>query len=69
MTDTTVWTQKSIGIVLKHLATQIDILNDRVRELESNMPCPHNEGTSDDYNFDGESEYAVTICNRCGEEI
>ena len=65
---TSEWTDKSIGHAITHMAKQIDLLQLRVSELESAMPCPHRE-TEEDYSFDGESENRIEVCTACGETL
>ena len=70
MTD---YTQKSNDrLSLEHIvalmARRIDLLQERVTNLENDMPCPHRE-TEEDYSFDGESENRVEVCTACGETL
>ena len=65
MTD---YTQKSLQHTIEMMARQIDLLQNRVTDLENAMPCPH-DTTEEDYSFDGESENRVEVCTACGETL
>ena len=65
MTD---YTQKSLQHIVALMARRIDLLQERVTNLENDMPCPHRE-TEEDYSFDGESENRVEVCTACGETL
>jgi hypothetical protein len=60
--------EKSLQHIIEMMARQIDLLQNRVTDLENAMPCPHRE-TEEDYSFDGESENRVDVCTACGETL